>query len=208
LTVYQPGGFRPYTFSIFRADIRTLRQQWLFYDILRAENIVGQFDNCLFSLHHPQSIGRTNEREERDGGKGWAGVSRLRIDGVNIDHLQAMTTDEGPIAWITSGKLDALMDIRFPHDPEANDGLDAILDALTNVTERIPGQRALAKPPLMAPSDDNVVLEDAQGGDKTAKILIDIDLRFRDIKAALPLWTNELSYSGNALVRPIVAFMK
>lgn len=67
VTVYQPGGFRPYTASIFRADIRTFRKQWMFYDFLSAENIVGQFDNCLFSLHKPQSIGRTNERDLLDG---------------------------------------------------------------------------------------------------------------------------------------------
>jgi len=67
ITVYQPGGFRPYTASIFRADIRTFRKQWMFYDFLSAENIVGQFDNCLFSLHKPQSIGRTNEQDLLDG---------------------------------------------------------------------------------------------------------------------------------------------
>ena len=39
----------------------------MFYDFLSAENIVGQFDNCLFSLHTPQSIGRTNEQDLLDG---------------------------------------------------------------------------------------------------------------------------------------------
>jgi distribution and morphology protein 31 len=68
ITVYQPGGFRPYTFSIFRADIGTLRKQWLFHDFMKAEGIVGQFDNCLFSLHRPQSMGRTNEQDTKDGG--------------------------------------------------------------------------------------------------------------------------------------------
>jgi distribution and morphology protein 31 len=67
VTVYQPGDFRPYTASIFRADLRTLRKQWLFYDFLHAENVVGQFDNCLFSLHKPQSIGRTTEQDIQDG---------------------------------------------------------------------------------------------------------------------------------------------
>jgi mitochondrial distribution and morphology protein 31 len=67
ITVYQPGHFRPYTSSIFRADIRTFRKRWMFYDLLRAENVVGQFDNCLFSLHKPQSIGRTNEQDLMDG---------------------------------------------------------------------------------------------------------------------------------------------
>lgn len=67
VTVYQPGHFRPYTASIFRADMRTFRKQWMFYDFLSAENVVGQFDNCLFSLHKPQSIGRTTEQDLKDG---------------------------------------------------------------------------------------------------------------------------------------------
>ncbi|KAI0032108.1 mitochondrial distribution and morphology proteins-domain-containing protein [Vararia minispora EC-137] len=208
LTVYQPGGFRPYTFSIFRADMGTLRQRWLIFDLLRAENIVGQFDNCLFSLHRPQSIGRTNERESHDAASAWSGVTRLRIDGVNIDHVQAASADEGPISWITSGKLDAVLDLRFPRDPEEVESLDAIiLDALNAVTEHIPGQKTLAKPPLVAPSD-KVEAEVAYAERmKEARVVIDIDLRFRDVKAALPLWANELSYTSNALVRPIVAFM-
>ena len=67
ITVHQPGHFRPYTASIFRADMRTFRKQWMFYDFLAAENVVGQFDNCLFSLHKPQSIGRTTEQDTKDG---------------------------------------------------------------------------------------------------------------------------------------------
>ena len=75
ITVYQPGNFRPYTASIFRADIRTFRKRWLFYDFLSAENVVGQVDNCLFSLHTPQSIGRTTEKDLQDGN--WARMVRL-----------------------------------------------------------------------------------------------------------------------------------
>ncbi|KAH9998480.1 mitochondrial distribution and morphology protein family 31/32 [Russula compacta] len=203
ITVYQPAGFRPYTFSIFRADVGMLRKQWLFHDFMKAEGIVGQFDNCLFSLHRPQSIGRTNEQDAKDGS--WSTMSRFRIDGVNIDHLQAMTTEEGPISWITSGKLDAVLDIKFPRDADA-DALNVLIDALATtavavVRERIPGQRELAKPPLSVPQKHR---EDEGQEDK---VVIDIDLRFRDLKAAVPIWTNELSYSSNALIRPIVAFM-
>jgi mitochondrial distribution and morphology protein 31 len=118
-----------------------------------------------------------------------------------------MTTEEGPISWITSGKLDAVMDIKFPRDPSA-DALNVFIDALATtavaaVTERIPGQRELAKPPLSVPQ------RHGEGdGQESDKVVIDIDLRFRDLKAAVPIWTNELSYSSNALIRPIVAFMK
>ncbi|GLB37413.1 putative yeast mitochondrial distribution and morphology (MDM) proteins [Lyophyllum shimeji] len=211
ITVHQPGGFRPYTASIFRADIRLLRKRWLFYDILRAENIVGQFDNCLFSLHKPQSIGRTTEMDLKDGD--WARMSRFRIDGVNIDHLKGSTTVGGPISWITSGKVDAVFDIKFPRDPHDDQPLNAILGEIAEAIstslsannpelERIPGQRELAKPALSAPQDAEV-----EDRDENPKVVIDIDLRFRDVKAAVPIFAKDLSYVNNALIRPIVAFM-
>ncbi|TCD62029.1 Mitochondrial distribution and morphology protein 31, mitochondrial precursor [Steccherinum ochraceum] len=211
VTVYQPGDFRPYTASIFLADMRCFRKQWCFYDFLSAENVVGQFDNCLFSLHKPQSIGRTTEQEIKDAK--WGRMARFRIDGVNIDHLQAMTTQEGPISWITSGKLDAVLDIKLPNGPDDSLPLNAFLgeiaDAITTaatsaVTDRIPGQRELAKPPLSAPSDQHV---DGVIQDDAPRVVVDIDLRFRDLKAAVPIFTHDLSYTSNALIRPIVAFM-
>jgi distribution and morphology protein 31 len=116
-----------------------------------------------------------------------------------------MTSEESPISWITSGKLDAVLDIKFPHDADA-DSLNVLIDALATtavavVTDRIPGQRELAKPPLSVPQRQDE-------GHVQDKVVIDIDLRFRDLKAAVPIWTNGLSYSSNALIRPIVAFMK
>lgn len=231
VTVLQPGDFRPYTASIFQANIRCFRKQWLFYDFLCAESIVGQFDNCLFSLHKPQSIGRTTEMDLKDGD--WARMvstefllfvsasdiswqSRIRIDSVNIDHLQHSTTTEGPISWITSGKVDAVLDIKFPRDPENALPFNAILgeiaDAISTLAasdpalQRIPGQRALAKPPLSAPEE--VMAGKIGQQDDKPRVIIDIDLRFRDLKAAVPLFTSDLSYVNNALIRPIVAFMK
>ena len=132
---------------------------------------------------------------------------------MNIDHIQAATTEGGPMSWIKSGKVDAVLDIKFPHDTEG-DVFDAILgeiaDAITTATtslslnDRIPGQRQLAKPPLTAPSDT----ENDEQSQKGKNLIVDIDLRFRDLKAAVPIFTDELSYVNNAAVRPIVAFMK
>jgi mitochondrial distribution and morphology protein 31 len=141
--------------------------------------------------------------------------SRIRIDGVNIDHLQSVTTLEGPISWITSGKLDAVLDIKFPRDPHDDLALNVILgeiaDAITaaassSVADRIPGQRELAKPPLTAPPSGDV--EDIKGNVDQLMVIIDIDLRFRDLKAAVPIFTRDLSYVNMALIRPIVYFMK
>lgn len=80
----------------------------MFYDFLSAENVVGQFDNCLFSLHKPQSIGRTTEQELQDGA--WSRmVSRLYFFpslGLNIGFSQefeltvsTLTTFNGLRLW-------------------------------------------------------------------------------------------------------------
>ncbi|CAE6419707.1 unnamed protein product [Rhizoctonia solani] len=220
VTLYQPGGFRPFTASIFRANFGVFRKQWLFYDLMSAHHIVGQYDNCLFSLHTPQSIGRTMEQEVKDSR--WTRMSRFRIDGVNMDHLQAATGNEGLVSWIVSGKVDAVLDIKFPRDPKAFDfgeifegiaaaAVEQIEEArragrelgIPLISDRIPGQRELAKPALSAPEDERELKEEYE----KPVVLIDIDLRFRDLKAAMPLFTNELSYVNHALVRPIVSFI-
>lgn len=120
-----------------------------------------------------------------------------------------MSTQEGPISWLTSGKVDAVLDIKFPRDFTDNSALNVLIgeiaEAITTAAERIPGQRELAKPPLRPPSDrTDVQTDDADH----PKVVIDIDLRFRDLKAVVPLFTADLSYANNALIRPIVAFMK
>jgi distribution and morphology protein 31 len=111
-----------------------------------------------------------------------------------------------------------VFDIKFPRDPEEDlpfnaileDIADAISTSLSTTTnpflERIPGQRELAKPPLIAPEKPLLVSQDPE----TAKpnVIVDIDLRFRDLKATVPIFTRDLSYVNNALIRPIVAFMK
>lgn len=155
--------------------------------------------------------------------------SRIRIDGVNIDHLQNSTTMEGPISWITSGKIDAVLDIKFPRDPHDDLPLNAILGELADAIstsikdnmndnpnpdiKHIPGQRELARAPLSVPDDESLDYQqhkaiNGQEGEEELKVVIDMDLRFRDLKAAVPIFTNNLSYVNNAFIRPIVAFMK
>ncbi|EPQ28437.1 uncharacterized protein PFL1_04263 [Pseudozyma flocculosa PF-1] len=262
VTIYQPNDFRPFNFSIFNARIPKLRKQWLFYDLLSAESITGQIDGCLFSLHKPQSIGRTVEKDKEMIHNKWKSMSRLRIDGVSFDHIQAQSELTGPVSWILSGKFDVVADIKFPRD--FNDDMDIntiIAEILDNISAAvsgeafkdeeeqdrpIPGQHRLSGPAIEAPvttvgptadrmrkeneearrqgkpsraategDHESQQGEDAETTEKREQklaipppsVVIDMDVRFKDIKAAVPLFTNELSYKTNAFVRPIVAFM-
>lgn len=123
------------------------------------------------------------------------------------------------------------MDIKFPRDPDDEEGdlagnvievLGDIADAFNNaqaagngdakpnLEDRIPGQRELARAPLTAPgkSEGGEKVEGDKGKEDELKVVVDIDLRFRDLKAAVPMFTSDLSYVNNALIRPIVYFMK
>ncbi|GAA6059641.1 hypothetical protein JCM10212_004144 [Sporobolomyces blumeae] len=262
VTIYQPDDFRPYTFSIFSAEIGRLRKQWLFYDLMRAESITGQIDNCLFSLHRPQSIGRTSEEDLKDAR--WSRMSRFRIDGVPIDHMQS-ASDTGVMSWVTSGRLDLVADIRFPREADEFDLSAVVADLVDDLTdrlresgagagiglgsgsegERIPGRGSLSRDALKAPKrgdgevsdkereerrkavrfakaversdadddelgggDGQFVARDREDDEDEDKIVsIDLDLRFKDLKAHVPYFTSNLSYVNNALIRPIVAFI-
>ncbi|GAA5856550.1 hypothetical protein JCM9279_005495 [Rhodotorula babjevae] len=258
VTIYQPENFRPYTFSIFHADIPRFRKQWLFYDLMSADSMTGQCDNCLFSLHRPQSIGRTSEEEMKDAR--WARMSRFRVDGVPIDHMQS-ASDTSVLSWITSGRCDLVADIRFPREDTELD-LSALVDHLVDeiggalgadsssssastgsaaATNRIPGRRTLSRDALTAPptteqdveqakaerqkalrfakesekaaagdalddEDDDGPLEVGET-DEDKIVSIDLDVRFKDLKASVPYFPSHLSYINSALIRPIVAFI-
>jgi distribution and morphology protein 31 len=89
-TIYQPNDFRPYPFSVFQASIGNLRKQWLFYDLLSAESITGQVDNCLFSLHKPQSMRTTSEHDMKDNT--W---KRMVSRANNLDQLWEEAQPDG-----------------------------------------------------------------------------------------------------------------
>ncbi|KAJ9114257.1 hypothetical protein QFC22_005709 [Naganishia vaughanmartiniae] len=268
VTVYQPGGQRPFNVSIFNASIGPFRKRWMFFDLMSADAIVGQYDNCLFSLHKPQKLGKSRSQEEKDDRI--KRLARFRIDGLPIEHAQYATGFQGPMSWLTAGKVDAVLDIKFPRHPDEEVDINAILNQIgrnvaeiakaTGVgdseadvrqerderhagaataaleaahqaiesikkdeTEVIPGQHRLARPALRPP-DQSPRLQpqpqpqqrpglssELQGDDvkmRERQVKIDIDLRFRDIKAAVPMYTTDLSVSNNAFIRPIVAFMK
>lgn len=193
-----------------------LRKQWLFFDMLSAESITGQVDNCLFSLHRPQTIGRTSQDDLRDNT--WkrmvgrhlhaetvsadAMQSRFRIDGVPIDHLQA-SQDTGPLSWILSGKADLVADIRFPREPGDDVDINRIIgnivdnldEALRSPNDRIPGRPELAGGrPLEAPKASLRSMlgieTDVADNEKDAAnrfVSIDLDIRFKDVRAAVPV---------------------
>ncbi|KAH9888195.1 mitochondrial distribution and morphology proteins-domain-containing protein [Xylariomycetidae sp. FL2044] len=121
VTIHQPKNFRPFSVSIYSCELPQLRKQFLFYDFLSANHMSGSYDGSLFTIHPRQVHGVAPGEDsmavdplgEPDA---WKKFSRLRIDGLKIDHLNRGV--EGPFGWIYEGNVDIVADIRFPRDDD------------------------------------------------------------------------------------------
>ncbi|KAH6579529.1 hypothetical protein BASA61_010162 [Batrachochytrium salamandrivorans] len=127
ITVCYPD-FRPFSFSIFDAELPLFRKQWLMYDMMCADSVVGMYDNCLFSVHRSQSLDVF-----RDTPGNFSKVSHLKMSAVPIDHLKVGAT--GPFSWITRGTVDLDLHVLIPRLSSDDDVFDQLFDELDGIRE-------------------------------------------------------------------------
>lgn len=204
VTVYQPNDFRPFTVSIYSCDLPKLRKQWFFYDFLCANTMSGTYDNSLFTLHPRQSPSGVKP----ESGK----VSRLRIDGVNVDHINR-GVEGGMFSWVVEGKVDVVADMRLPVYDEELDLRKIVEGVRENIETNIIFTNGNGngnghkydddedEETLYAPRKTRLQDED------TDKVFFDLVVSLNDVRAQVPYLTRDLSYVNNALVRPIVAYI-
>ncbi|CAO3676469.1 unnamed protein product [Umbelopsis vinacea] len=160
-------------------------------------------------------VGDENERfgiinEDAMEERGYKRMSRLRIDGVNTDHI--FRRIEGPPGWISSGQVDVSADIYIPKEATTADSTELLRKLVYEIADKI----ELPQPVVLGTGngDDEIVIgahksEEEQVSKPTVdpQFVMDIDFRFKNTKANIPLQTPELSYLSNAMVRPIVAYI-
>ncbi|KAL6887851.1 mitochondrial distribution and morphology protein family 31/32 [Trichoderma evansii] len=219
LTVRQPDGFRPFSVSIYSCELPRLRKQWLFYDFLSASHMSGSFDGSLFTIHPRQVHGTVSSRYQGvmmglEESKSWKKFNRLRIDGLKIDHLNRGV--EGPFGWIYEGNVDIVADVMFPADMD-----DSITKVVADFYDQLEGTvianryRFLPKAPAPESiSEGGRAATDKRSDKQTGEsekdrrlLIMDLRIHLNDVKAAVPLFTPDLSYVNQALVRPIVAYI-
>ncbi|GAP83486.2 putative MDM31-Mitochondrial Distribution and Morphology [Rosellinia necatrix] len=242
VTVHQPGGFRPFSVSIYSCALPQLRKQYMFYDFLSANHMSGSYDGSLFTIHprqvHGLPAGQTRAADPLGEPDAWKKHSRLRIDGLKIDHLNRGV--EGPFGWIYEGNVDIVADIRFPHDDDdsitkvMSDFYDRLEEAVTSnrylqildapirrreeiiVNEPSPvhGVNALKVAdrandyPTSFHDDDDIIPGLSPSSEEPPRYLVmDLRIHLNDVKATVPVFTSNLSYVNQALVRPIVAYI-
>ncbi|KAF1943439.1 hypothetical protein EJ02DRAFT_400478 [Clathrospora elynae] len=213
VTIYQPNGFRPFSVSIFSCDLPQLRKQWLFYDFLSANMMSGSFDNSLFTIHPRQTHNYTGTQfssgRDSEDGSSWKKHSRIRIDGLNIDHLNRGY--DGPFSWIHEGNVDIVADVMFPSDDD-----DSIAKVMSDMYDRVEAtvnqNRKHHFSDHAAHGFDEHHQEDKSQVDESSEedkrfIIMDMRVHLNDVRAAVPIFTRDISYVSNALVRPIVAYI-
>lgn len=202
VTVHQPEDFRPFTVSIYSADLPRLRKQWLFYDFLCANSMTGEFDKSLFTIHPRQThsfTGAQLNNLDDPANEPWKKQSRIRIDGINIDHLNRGAG--GPLSWIHEGNVDIVADIMIPND---ND--ESVIKVINDFYERMEATLTSRKhlEQVSATSSDETV---ALNEEAKRYLVMDLRIHLNDVRAVVPLFTRDLSYINNALIRPIVAYI-
>lgn len=215
VTVYQPRGFRPFPISIFSAELPQLRKHYLFYDFLSANTVSGSFDNSLFTIHPRQTHGYTgvqlNHGSQQNGeADPWKKHSRIRIDALNIDHLNRNV--EGPFSWIHEGNVDIVADIMFPADNDESIA-KVMSDLYDRVEATVTSNRTRSSTAVSPESDASTVqvveaMTPASNNDDDTRFLVmDLRVHLNDVRAVVPIFTSDISYVKNALIRPIVAYI-
>ncbi|KAI8899545.1 mitochondrial distribution and morphology protein family 31/32 [Globomyces pollinis-pini] len=236
ITINNPN-FRPYDLAIFHATLPVFRMQWMLYDMLCAESAVGTLDDCLFSVHKPQT---KDVRLQAELKTNWSKLSNLKLYGIPVEHFNAGL--QGPLGWITKGTIDLDLHFLVPHTSDNEDIFDRILDEvdglryvamnkLGSVIKRPDDELSASKKSVRSlkdirhyglkhntsttPSESVLQLEDTILHDDSS--LIDLDpssrivilgrVKIQDVKASVPLANESLSYMSNALIRPVVGYM-
>lgn len=194
-TLYQPNGFRPFIVSIYNCELPQLRKHWLFFDFLNAENISGAYDNSIFTIHKKY---RRIEQEEDNSSPSspWEKVTRMRIDNLNVDHLNAGM--QGPFGWINEGQVDMIGDLLLPEKDIDASQLTEIFNVVSDWILK-EARRHSHIFPVELPQREDI--------DPKQYFVMDFFLKLHNVKAEVPLFNTDLSYINNALIRPIVGYI-
>lgn len=217
VTIHQPNGFRPFSVSIFSCELPQLRKQWLFYDFLSANNMSGAYDGSLFTIHPRQKHGFAGSHAAQDDNGNsnepspWKKHSRLRIDALKIDHLNRGV--DGPFGWIHEGNVDIVADVMFPAETD-----ESIAKVMSDFYDRMEAtvasnrymhilEKSASTADLNTPEQRAVLAEKAAQEADKRYLVMDLRVHLNDVRAAVPLFTRDLSYTNQALIRPIVAYI-
>ncbi len=198
VTIIQPD-FSEYKFAIFTSDLSIFRKNWLFYDLINANHMSGSYDDSLFTIHKHQGLDASEDLNDKfsyngnssnkSSTKPWKKYTRLRIDGLDIEHLNKGV--DGPFGWITSGNADIIADVMIPNEKDDMKVEDLLQNYIQEVGHGIIHSRD-------RPNKDDQI---------SKYCIFDMSVQLNNVRAKVPLFTSDLTYINNAVIRPIVSYI-
>jgi len=138
---------------------------------------------------------------------------------LNIDHLNRGV--EGPLSWIREGNVDIVDDIMFPADDN-----DSIAKVMSDFYDRMEATVTSNGRPEQIPNSNAIIHDSNEEEDHTPPseivipipihkptdddqrfMIMDLRVHLNDVRSTVPLFTSDISYVNNALIRPIVAYI-
>lgn len=198
--------------SLFSVHTPQLEKSVLEFSDLEAKGSNPNLANYYpFKKSNPQGVfvGGENQQfgvmiDDNMRERGYERKSRLRIEGVSMDHVHRL--GQGPPQWITSGTMDFCADIYIP-DEKRKSKSPSVAQAIFQVFKQ-----SLPQSVIIGTGNGQIItLRDSAQQftekDQEKKFVMDIDVRFKNIKGAVPLKIPEFSYLNSAMVRPLIAYI-
>lgn len=166
------------------------------------------FDDCLFSIHRPHSSEFFGERSNIKTVKTRARIYNLKsifkISGVPIYQLNAGVS--GPFGWIKNGTVDIGIEFELP--------LNETESVVSIVKEEIIEIKELAMDRILDVLKPNEYHSSVSRDDhhlfseeNDQKVKMNWTVKLRDLKASIPMQSNDLTFWGSAMMWPIIAYM-
>ena len=139
--------------------------------------------------------------------RGYQRKSRLRIENVSMDHIHRF--GDGPPQWITSGVMDFCADIYIPDENKKGAQTSVVDGIIELVKSSLPRSIVVGTGvgDRITLGENSKANDEQTEDDYERKFIMDIDVRFRNIKGAVPMKIPEFSYLNSAMVRPVIAYI-
>lgn len=184
--LYENNDAKPFRITIFNCDLPRVRGNRLLIDFFNANNVTGAVNNSMFTIHKHQTFSDSDN------------TVRFKLDGVDMGSL-LVANAQLKFNWIVSGKAQITADIRMPttvgldkiHNPAGVfqrlfDGLRALTNP-TEPTESEPRPETGLLKGAFAAIYEKFTKQDAQPSDDNDYVIVNAKVKFKDLKATLPL---------------------
>ena len=106
----------------------------------------------------------------------------------------------GPLTWIHEGQVDIVADMMIPADND--ESLAKVMaDFYDRLEATVTSNRFHSAADIAGRADEPEAEEDKRF------LVTDLRLHLNNVRAVVPIFTRDLSYINNALIRPIVAYI-